>query len=166
MTKKVDNVVNYVLESYFINAKTSTIVVEDIIKQQGVNIKCLSYLDEGMKHAYTVTNKDSISIEYSKETYNLYYVRKRFALVHALGHIMLGHSLLPYDDRCDIISNYSSSVTDVEEQEANEFARKILVPKDLFDAAVLKCSNFEELCDFFNVSEVLMKLRISEITGL
>lgn len=166
MSKKVDRTVNKILDSYFSESERSNIVIEDIIRQQGIDITYLSYRSDGMRGSYTVATKDNIRIEYSKETYDLYYMRKRFALAHALGHIILGHSFHSNNERCDGISNYSSVVTDIEELEANEFARKILVPRDLFDAAVLRCKNFETICDYFDVSEVLMKMRIAEITGL
>lgn len=165
MPSKIDKIVNRILNRYFEEySSRNKIVIEDIISQNGVNISYNYYIPEDIPGAYTVTTKNNITIEKNNVTYNLYYIRKRFALAHAFGHIVLGHDFS--GKKIDIISNYSYSVESKEEREANEFARKILVPKDMFEVAVLKSPSFETICDYFGVSEVLMKIRIQEITGL
>lgn len=89
-------------------------------------------------------------------------MRVRFCAAHALGHFLLGHNMPP--DKCCTVENFGLYGDQVE-LDANEFARKILVPTDAFNMVAVKGHSFDEISRIFNVSEVLLKKRLEEIIG-
>lgn len=93
------------------------------------------------------------------------YQRARFALAHAFGHIVLGHIDMTGVKQCGLF-HYSLNVVDTQERQANEFARKILIPKDVFEFAALKADSFIDLAQMFEVSEVCMKARMDELINV
>ena len=157
---KVDNILRNVSDPSYITG--CRIDIQKVIFSNNINIIC-NIPSKSDKLTCTIIKSNTICFNYDDMIHiDSNNIRIRFALAHAFGHIALGHDV---KNRVDTINNYTSCINRVEEDEANEFARKILVPRDLFDIAVLKSTNFKSLCSHFGVSEVLMKIRIDEITN-
>lgn len=89
-------------------------------------------------------------------------MRTRFCTAHALGHVLLGHDIP--SDKCCTVENFGL-YGNKDELDANEFARKILVPKYAVQMVALKGYSFDAMCKLFIVSEVLLKKRMEEIIG-
>lgn len=85
--------------------------------------------------------------------------RKNFTIAHELGHLFLHMGYLINDS---IWQNSSTQVyyrqgNSASEQEANEFAASLLMPRELFKKIIEKNSengrvNISRVADFFNVS--------------
>lgn len=86
--------------------------------------------------------------------------RKTFTLAHELGHHFLHEGdKLRVDDL-----DYSKDDKDtLEESQANYFAASLLVPKDLFQKKMQEDLSVDELANFFQVSPVVIRNRMSWI---
>lgn len=86
-------------------------------------------------------------------------VRQRFALAHGLGHAVLGHpsALQP----CSFYLDCSGH----EEQEANLFAREVLMPAGSVKLMLVDLGHTDLglLAQHFDVSEVAMRCRLVEL---
>lgn len=90
------------------------------------------------------------------------YVRKRFALAHSIGHIVLGH-VNQEEKHTDNVEDFLLNSDDAFEKEANQFALELLCPENAIDLVVLKSKNFDDLCDKLELSPVAVNERIKHI---
>lgn len=103
--------------------------------------------------------------------------RKRFTIAHEIGHYMLhSEDELHYDDD-DKLSNapkeekelfFRSEISDdTTETEANIFAANLLMPEELIKKCIdLGIKSIEEFADCFNVSQVAMRYRLTNLSYL
>nr|WP_282560224.1 ImmA/IrrE family metallo-endopeptidase [Motilimonas cestriensis] len=93
--------------------------------------------------------------------------RQRFALAHGIGHLVLGHviSAAPRLVDGEDGRHYSASNSSQMEQEANNFAMQLLMPKDAIDYVINqeKVNNINYLAVKFGVSEVAMHARLKNL---
>lgn len=90
------------------------------------------------------------------------YVRRRFALAHAIGHIVLG-SVDRNTQHIDKVENFLLDIDDIVEKEANQFALELLFPENATDFVIMKTKNFDDLCDKLELSPVAVNERIKHI---
>jgi Zn-dependent peptidase ImmA (M78 family) len=83
--------------------------------------------------------------------------RLNFTLAHELGHMVLGHLLVPRNIK-------SGSDVYLEEQEADEFAGRLLMPASI----VFSCNFFslEKVAAYFNVSKSALWTRLHNMQRL
>ena len=89
-------------------------------------------------------------------------LRKRFAVAHALGHVVLQHTTHP----AETIEHFSLNTPIRQEREANEFAMSLLIPRKTLLTLIYsgKMCGTEELAAAHVVSPVAMNERISMLT--
>lgn len=87
--------------------------------------------------------------------------RKIFTLAHELGHHFLheGEKL-----RVDDLDFSKDDKNTFEESQADYFAASLLVPKDLFEKKLQEDLSVNQLAEFFQVSSVVIRNRMSWIT--
>lgn len=111
-----------------------------------------SYIPEhGLYIIHFNSNKIRYPFKYSRDR------RINFTICHEIGHIVLGHLKIP---RC----LKSTGDLDMEEEEANEFAARLLLPGSL-----LYNSNYYSLdgtAQYFNVSRTALWKRLNNIKRL
>ena len=102
-------------------------------------------------------NENQLIIVNSSENY----LRQRFTIAHELGHHFLNHKNTPPD----IKEHFFKFSFDKIEQEANEFAKDLLIPSLTVNAAIKvhKISNIDDLAYLFGVSKLLMKIRLTDL---
>lgn len=81
--------------------------------------------------------------------------RCNFTLAHELGHIFLGHLLIPYDQKTEDQRLY-------EDWEADEFAARLLMPENL----LLQCNFITGLTAQFLVSSQAFFIRVNNLKRL
>lgn len=88
-------------------------------------------------------------------------IRQRFTIAHELGHFALQHG----NAFRDPISNYSSQAADPREVSANKFAAELLMPAFAVGFLIQKkgITRLDELANAFQVSQVAMKFRLSNL---
>lgn len=86
--------------------------------------------------------------------------RRRFTLAHELGHALLGHNL----DKIHYRNNENDSQTDMQELEANVFARDILMPATVL--AALDIHTPEEIMKLCDVSRRSAEIRAERMEEL
>lgn len=90
------------------------------------------------------------------------YLRKRFALAHVIGHIVLGH-LTIIESHSDKVESYIVNCEENNDKLANQFAIELLFPENSIDLVIMKSLNYSDLCDKLEMSEVAVKQRIDKI---
>ena len=85
--------------------------------------------------------------------------RQRFAVAHGLGHAVLNHP--GSEDPC----SFDLRCLDLQEQEANVFARELLMPVGSMRLMLIDQghTNITTLSQHFYVSEVVMRSRLVEL---
>ena len=86
--------------------------------------------------------------------------RRRFTLAHELGHALLRHSL----DEIHFRTSEIDSQTDMQELEANVFARDVLIPATVL--AALDIHTPEEIMELCNVSRQSAEIRAERLHEL
>lgn len=88
------------------------------------------------------------------------FVRRRFTVAHEISHFILHRDKIGNSLADDTL--YRSSLSSVEESEANQLAADILMPRDLIRkyASSLGVTDPSVLAKRFQVSELAMKIRL------
>ncbi|MCG8998426.1 ImmA/IrrE family metallo-endopeptidase [Laribacter hongkongensis] len=120
-----------------------------VFGMQGKFSGCIEKTDTGAKISLDIT--ESI-------------VRQRFTVAHEIGHFALGHlkeSGQKFRDGPDTLSGKGS----VEEREANSFAAELLMPESLlkYVITVRNITEIDKLANLFNVSQIAMKYRLTNL---
>lgn len=91
----------------------------------------------------------------------LEHTRRRFAIAHALGHILLGH-VGKAAALIDTPASYSSGQTDPRELLANQFSAELLMPEAAVRRLFLsgRAGSVQALSQAFEVSAAAMAFRI------
>jgi len=91
--------------------------------------------------------------------------RQRFTIAHELGHFFLGHLDGHKKMFRDTTKNYSLSTYDIYEQEANDYAARLLMPDDKISFLIETESiyDIQTLAKIFKVSEVAMTYRLKNL---
>lgn len=123
----------------------------NVINHYGIYL--VRYSDSGYINRHSSPNEDGFSrLIDSKQViyYNNFKLthRVRFTLAHEVGHILLGH--LDFGET--LHRNAENDVSDTREQQANVFARDLLMP-----ATVLHSLNIISADDISNICNVSMK---------
>lgn len=85
-------------------------------------------------------------------------LRNRFIAAHLLGHYVL------HDGNFTEKSyNFTTKVIDIKEMGANAFALELLMPSKYVRKIVQKYTNFEEICNIFQVSQLAMDIRLRQL---
>ena len=113
-------------------------------------IRCLRSED-----GYTQLDCDNYSIAYNDDP--TLGERKRFTLMHEVGHIYLNH-LLDFDITLLYRGSLSQEENQVLENEANAFARNVLVPTSVFEH--LKDKNIKNISYHFGISPTAAQTRL------
>lgn len=85
--------------------------------------------------------------------------RFRFTLAHEYGHIMLQH----FNEECSMLFRDQKSqmyTKDTKEEEANDFAARLLIPTESIKALIQEKKNLSQMASAFGVSIETMKARI------
>lgn len=89
-------------------------------------------------------------------------LRMRFAVAHAIGHVVMGH-LGPGGTHSDSLDHFHSDVRSPIERAANEFALELLIPEDALDVVLRKSNRMAEIATLFCVSEVALSIRMKNL---
>lgn len=92
-------------------------------------------------------------------------IRKRYAIAHALGHIALGHLSKDNSSILETADNYHTTQDSAQEQQANDFALKLLMPEDAVNWAVQdgRWRSLDLLSSLFGVSTAAMAHRLKQL---
>ena len=99
-------------------------------------------------------------------------VRQRFSIAHELGHLILHKPALKIDQHAFVSfrTSMSSSATDPDEVEANQFAAALLMPEALLKQCVHQFGEnpdvedaIRELAQQFDVSAQAMTIRLTSL---
>lgn len=129
-------------------ARSCGVVVENLIKIKNNDRIGVSIIKKGEKYIYI-----------DREIHNN---RQRFSVAHQLAHHLLGHTKeKQYDEN---LNNFSTSIEDQKEKEANKLAIEIMIPtKALQFYMKQKNMSIIKLAQIFNVSKKMMEYRLKEI---
>jgi Zn-dependent peptidase ImmA (M78 family) len=136
------------------------ISLSSIAKFYGINIISYAHTNNQSKSEDGYSLKmDNNYIIYFNEQKPL--VRQRFTVAHELGHCLLGH--LKDVDKT-FYRNTEADVSDIMEQQANIFARDLLMPAIVLHA--LNVQSAEDISKFCNVSNQSAKIRWERLQKL
>lgn len=107
---------------------------------------------------FVLRNEDETQVFINDKIHNRN--RRRFTLAHELGHALLGHSL----DEIHYRNSEIDSQTDMQELEANIFARDILMPATVL--AALDIHTPEEIMELCHVSRQSAEIRAERLHEL
>lgn len=130
----IDNIGNISLQTYTQAAKIHKMSISEFSRYVGS--------DDGVSFEKYYRGQSKFVIMYNDTVYS--YNRKRFTIAHELGHCLLGHNL--------------NRRYDVQEKEANYFAKRLLVPLPLVDKIlgfpiVTVDERVEDISSVFEVSQ-------------
>lgn len=138
---------NIALQTYSEAAKKNNMTIAEIAKYVGS--------DDGVSFEKYYRGQSKFVIMYNDTIYS--HNRKRFTIAHELGHCLLGHNLN---------RNY-----DVQEKEANYFAKRLLVPLPLVNKilrlpTVTVDERVEDVSSVFEVSQEVANYSLRNIDNL
>ena len=92
-------------------------------------------------------------------------MRQRFAIAHAMGHILLGHKLPENGVREETAQNFHTAVSNPEETAANNVAGSLLVPKMalIYFMDEKRVTSVKNLAAIFGVSTTLVTHRLEQL---
>ena len=104
-----------------------------------------------------------LHIEY--DMLNTNSMRQRFAIAHAMGHILLGHGLPENGVREETAQNFHTAVSNPEETAANNVAGALLVPKMalIYFMDEKRVTSVTDLAVIFGVSTTLVTHRLEQL---
>lgn len=142
---------NHVLSTYWDNK----IPVDPIIIAKNMGLKVYSSNKIEYEGEYFVY--DGVPTIVYSPSGNLR--RDRFTIAHELGHHALGHGGNPHRDTA---ASFLSHAEGVQERAANKFAAELLMPTKAVKFAVLEAglTSIAKLCQYFDVSNVAMRIRL------
>lgn len=145
-----------VLEKYWQGECPVNVV--SIAKKIGIDVRKAETENYSVK---TYSEQQQVIIELRN---NDSLLRQRYALAHAIGHVVLGH-LVKYAEIVDTVDSFSLKGSKLEEQEANGFATQLLIPRILLDHLIFKknMTSITALSKALLVSEVAVKYRLDHI---
>lgn len=85
--------------------------------------------------------------------------RIRFTIAHEIGHILLGH----LSEGETLHRNTELDSQDLKEQQANVFARDLLMPAVVINQLVSSAKDISNLCNVSNLSAEIRWLRLQEL---
>lgn len=138
---------NIALQTYSEAAEKNNMTVAEIAKYVGS--------DDGVSFEKYYRGESRFVIMYNDMVYS--HNRKRFTIAHELGHCLLGHNL--------------NRRYDVQEKEANYFAKRLLVPLPLVDRvlgfSILSVNErVEDISSVFDVSRQVAAYSLGNIEKL
>ena len=134
-----------------------------IINHYGIYL--IRYSESDYINRHSLPNEDGFSILIDGKPI-IYYndqkpiYRARFTLAHEIGHILLGHLA----NGETLHRNTEYDVLDVKEQQANVFARDILMPATVLHSLGIKSA--EDIARICNVSMLSAEIRYKRLTEL
>ena len=131
-----------------------------VINHYGIYL--VRYSDSNYINRHSSPSEDGFSrlidnelVIYYNDTKSLH--RVRFTLAHEVGHILLGHlefgETLHRNTECDVL--------DIKEQQANVFARDILMPLTVLHS--LNVSDYIDIMQYCNVSKTSAQIRYKRL---
>lgn len=138
---------NIALQTYSEAAEKNNMTIAEIAKYVGS--------DDGVSFEKYYRGKRRFVIMYNDTVYS--HNRKRFTIAHELGHCLLGHNL--------------NRRYDVQEKEANYFAKRLLAPLPLVDKIlgfpiVTADERVEDISSVFEVSQEVAAYSLGNIEKL
>lgn len=114
------------------------VALEDLIERKlGIEIRPeINLLDESKVEAFLSNDLKTIFVDLTRYNLDVYEKRTRFTLAHELGHYVLHKNIYESIDFSDInewiefVANVNEEDLDWFEMQANEFAGRLLVPKN------------------------------------
>lgn len=143
----IDNIDNISLQTYTQAAKIHKMSISEFSRYVGS--------DDGVSFEKYYRGQSKFVIMYNDTVYS--YNRKRFTIAHELGHCLLGHNL--------------NRSYDVQEKEANYFAKRLLVPLPLVDKIlgfpiVTVDERVEDISSVFEVSQEVANYSLRNFDNL
>ncbi len=126
--------------------------IEKVIDHYGFRV---AYLNQPPDQFSGILHRSKKAIGINK---NHHIFRQRFSLAHELGHYFLGHP----DAEQEIPDEENSSLFEIYEKEADEFAGELLVPKDLLKQRFKDTPEIDNLKNKFQVSQHVIIIQISK----
>lgn len=112
----------------------------------------------GSQDGYTIWNGDNYTIAYNDDV--LLGERTRFTLMHEIGHIYLNH-LIDFESTQIYRGSLTQSENKVLENEANAFARNVLVPISMY--VTIKNKSIPNIARTFGITHAAAAARIDFI---
>ena len=154
------NVVD-IVEKY---RKMNPIDIEGLIRELGIELDKKAELDDNIAGQIEKSPENKFKISINK---NDHYFRKRFTMAHECAHFLLHKNLLGdgVEDskkyRKIEVTNFSNSIKDKHEVEANKFAAGLLMPlDDVRKDWESSNGNMVEFASKWQVSPKAMKIRL------
>lgn len=141
--------------------------IEAIIRGMGIELDKRAELDTEIAGQLVKSEDGKFKISVNKA--DTYY-RQRFTMAHELGHYLL-HAHLIGDGVDDSIAYrsvpkgkfYNSSITSVEETQANQFASRLLLPKSVIIQNANIGSTLKELSVLLQASIRATEIRVRDL---
>ena len=89
--------------------------------------------------------------------------RQRYGVAHALGHIALHHLRPGQTHAIEVSDSYHCNVQERIDNEANDFALRLLLPEAALRAQVQPLTPVEALAQVFQVAPILIKQRMADL---
>ena len=148
---------------------TPPVPVEQLAECMGAVVRYAPFDGQmsGLLHRSENENRAVIGVNSLHPT-----VRQRFSIAHELGHLILHKPALQIDQHAFVSfrTSMSSSATDPDEVEANQFAAALLMPEALLKQCVHQFGEnpdvedaIRELAQQFDVSAQAMTIRLTSL---
>ena len=89
--------------------------------------------------------------------------RQRYGVAHALGHIALHHLRPGQTHAIEVSDSYHCNVQERIDNEANDFALRLLLPEAALRAQLQPLTPVEALAQVFQVAPILIKQRMADL---
>lgn len=146
------------LESFVEDILSDSSIPVDLLDLDVVKKDFVIVYDPRIDHACDVYRDQYVTIRVNSSENRL---RQRFALAHAIGHVLLNH-VLPIADTVD---NFATGVVSPTEKLANAFAMELLVPGHALQSIIAteRDLNIEKIAKIFQVSTTLVIERLKNL---
>jgi len=134
------------------NSFVIPVPIEKIVDHYGFRV---AYLNQPSDRFSGILHRGKKAIGINK---NHHLFRQRFSLAHELGHYFLDHP----DVEEEIPDEENSLLFKIYENEADEFAGELLVPKDLLKRIFKDTPDIDSLKTKFQVSQHVIIIQISK----
>lgn len=146
------------MDSFVESILSDSSIPVDLLDLDVVKNNFVIVYDPRMDHACDVYRDQHVTIRVNSSENRL---RQRFALAHAIGHVLLNH-ILPI---ADTVNNFATGVVSPTEKLANAFAMELLVPGYALQSTISteRDLNIEKIAKIFQVSTTLVIERIKNL---